>query len=201
MSGRVNSGSRKTCHPGPASSRHVLTPFIPDFSHSPRQSATYHLLRLLELARSQGGAPASPPRPACQHVLPSVLLLRASSHRCRSIDPCSSVFVEQDYVLVVFAAGATNAPSWTWLMSSYRRLGRSFRKNLKSLVRGLSLHAPSAFLTRWYGLMFALCQFIVHPTFWTKSKSAISSYDAVASCHTNQPHHSALLHRFTAHLA
>ncbi|TPX37872.1 hypothetical protein SeMB42_g06827 [Synchytrium endobioticum] len=42
-------------------------------------------------------------------------------------------FVESDYVLVLFSAGAAHHPPWTWLYAAYKQLGRKYRKNLKNL--------------------------------------------------------------------
>ncbi|KAJ3184774.1 hypothetical protein HDU85_001452 [Gaertneriomyces sp. JEL0708] len=52
-------------------------------------------------------------------------------------------FVESDYVLVMFSAGAEYTPSWKWMYKAYAGLSRKYRKNLKHL-------------------------YVVHPNFWSK---------------------------------
>ncbi|KAJ3153394.1 hypothetical protein HDU86_005224 [Geranomyces michiganensis] len=42
-------------------------------------------------------------------------------------------FVLNDYVVVLFAAGNKYQPGWSWLYKAYSHLGRTYRKNLKSL--------------------------------------------------------------------
>jgi hypothetical protein len=42
--------------------------------------------------------------------------------------------VESDYTVVFFAADGRHTPGWNWIWKAYRSLGRSYRKNLKSLV-------------------------------------------------------------------
>ncbi|TPX60576.1 hypothetical protein PhCBS80983_g01671 [Powellomyces hirtus] len=42
-------------------------------------------------------------------------------------------FVENDYVVVLFAAGIQHQPGWSWLYKAYSHMGRKYRKNLKSL--------------------------------------------------------------------
>ncbi|KAJ2657756.1 hypothetical protein IWW48_004363 [Coemansia sp. RSA 1200] len=52
-------------------------------------------------------------------------------------------FVENDYTVVLFTSGATNAPGWQWMSKAYRRLDRKYRKNVKNL-------------------------YVVHPSMWSK---------------------------------
>ena len=47
--------------------------------------------------------------------------------------------VEADYTVVFFAAGGKHAPSWNWVWKAYRSLNRKYRKNLKKLVRNMTL--------------------------------------------------------------
>ncbi|KAJ3333637.1 hypothetical protein HDU76_005866 [Blyttiomyces sp. JEL0837] len=42
-------------------------------------------------------------------------------------------FVENDYVVVLFAGGSKHQPSWAWLFKAYSKLSRKYRKNLKNL--------------------------------------------------------------------
>ena len=80
--------------------------------------------------------------------------------------------VAADYVLVLFAAGGRHYPPLSWFWSAWSQLGRPFRKNLRRLVRSLT----SSCLAGWAAndptalrLSLACEQYLVHPTFFTRS--------------------------------
>jgi len=45
-----------------------------------------------------------------------------------------NLYVEADYTVIFFAAGARHNPGWNWVWKAYRSLNRKYRKNLKKLV-------------------------------------------------------------------
>ncbi|PWN45420.1 hypothetical protein IE81DRAFT_190424 [Ceraceosorus guamensis] len=54
------------------------------------------------------------------------------------------LFVENDYIVILFASAGRHRPGWNWLWKAYKGLTRNYRKNLKRL-------------------------YIVHPTLFTKT--------------------------------
>ncbi|KAG6334840.1 hypothetical protein ID866_4245 [Astraeus odoratus] len=70
------------------------------------------------------------------------------------------LYVESDYTVVFFAAGAKHTPSWNWLWKAYRCLSRKYRKNLKRLY---IVH--SSFFSK---MLFSLAGAIISPKFFRK---------------------------------
>lgn len=70
------------------------------------------------------------------------------------------LYVESDYTVVFFAAGAKHAPSWNWIWKAYRSLSRKYRKNLKRLY---IVH--SSFFSK---MLFSLAGAIISPKFFRK---------------------------------
>jgi Rho GTPase-activating protein 1 len=70
------------------------------------------------------------------------------------------LYVESDYTVVFFAAGARHAPSWNWVWKAYRSLSRKYRKNLKRLY---IVH--SSFFSK---MLFSLAGAIISPKFFRK---------------------------------
>ncbi|KAL4072880.1 hypothetical protein V8B97DRAFT_2023198 [Scleroderma yunnanense] len=71
-----------------------------------------------------------------------------------------NLYVESDYIVVFFAAGAKHAPSWNWIWKAYRSLSRKYRKNLKRLH---IVH--SSFFSK---MLFSLAGAIISPKFFRK---------------------------------
>ncbi|KAI6023782.1 hypothetical protein BKA83DRAFT_10750 [Pisolithus microcarpus] len=57
-----------------------------------------------------------------------------SDYTCHCIMSYLDLYVESDYTVVFFAAGAKHIPGWNWIWRAYRSLSRKYRKNLKRLV-------------------------------------------------------------------
>ncbi|KAG9091697.1 hypothetical protein FRC06_000450 [Ceratobasidium sp. 370] len=70
------------------------------------------------------------------------------------------LYVENDYVVVFFAADGRHTPSWNWIWKAYRGLSRKYRKNLKRL---LIVHPT------WFSKMFvSLAGAVISPKFFRK---------------------------------
>ncbi|KAG8714124.1 hypothetical protein FRC08_012339 [Ceratobasidium sp. 394] len=68
--------------------------------------------------------------------------------------------VENDYIVVFFAADGRHTPSWNWIWKAYRGLSRKYRKNLKRL---LIVHPT------WFSKMFvSLAGAVISPKFFRK---------------------------------
>ncbi|KAI6023330.1 Rho GTPase activation protein [Pisolithus marmoratus] len=70
------------------------------------------------------------------------------------------LYVESDYTVVFFAAGAKHIPSWNWIWRAYRSLSRKYRKNLKRLY---IVH--SSFFSK---MLFSLAGAVISPKFFRK---------------------------------
>ncbi|KAI6122637.1 hypothetical protein EDD16DRAFT_746097 [Pisolithus croceorrhizus] len=70
------------------------------------------------------------------------------------------LYVESDYTVVFFAAGAKHIPSWNWVWRAYRSLSRKYRKNLKRLY---IVH--SSFFSK---MLFSLAGAVISPKFFRK---------------------------------
>ncbi|KAF9643487.1 CDC42 rho GTPase-activating protein [Thelephora ganbajun] len=71
-----------------------------------------------------------------------------------------NLYVEADYTVIFFAAGARHNPGWNWVWKAYRGLNRKYRKNLKKLF---IVH--SNFFTK---MLFSLAGAIISPKFFRK---------------------------------
>ncbi|KXS20343.1 Rho GTPase activation protein [Gonapodya prolifera JEL478] len=69
-------------------------------------------------------------------------------------------FVDSDYVIVLFAAGAQNAPGPMWFVRAYQQLERKYKKNLKKLI---IVHA-----TYWVKLLLQVFTPVASPKFASK---------------------------------
>ncbi|ESK82597.1 rho gtpase-activating protein 8 [Moniliophthora roreri MCA 2997] len=71
-----------------------------------------------------------------------------------------NLYVESDYTVVFFAAGAKHNPGWNWVWKAYRSLSRKYRKNLKRLY---VVH--SSFFSK---MLFSLAGAVISPKFFRK---------------------------------
>ncbi|KAF9783417.1 Rho GTPase activation protein [Thelephora terrestris] len=71
-----------------------------------------------------------------------------------------NLYVEADYTVIFFAAGARHNPGWNWVWKAYRSLNRKYRKNLKKLF---IVH--SNFFTK---MTFSFAGAIISPKFFRK---------------------------------
>ncbi|KAI9344825.1 divergent CRAL/TRIO domain-containing protein [Zopfochytrium polystomum] len=69
-------------------------------------------------------------------------------------------FVENEYVVVLFASGGKYQPSWSWLFKAYQSLSRTYRKNLKHLY----IVHPSS----WFRILFQVMGRFLSPKFAKK---------------------------------
>lgn len=70
------------------------------------------------------------------------------------------LYVESDYTVVFFAAGAKHIPGWNWIWRAYRSLSRKYRKNLKRLY---IVH--SSFFSK---MLFSFAGAVISPKFFRK---------------------------------
>lgn len=70
------------------------------------------------------------------------------------------LYVESDYTVVFFAAGAKHIPGWNWIWRAYRSLSRKYRKNLKRLY---IVH--SSFFSK---MLFSVAGAVISPKFFRK---------------------------------
>ena len=87
-------------------------------------------------------------------------------------------YVENDYTLVLFNSPVQHKPSIMWMIKAYRSLGRSYRKNLKSMV---IVHPTS-----WTRIIVNALKSIVSPKFGKKLAYVESIEDAAALIPINQ---------------
>ncbi|KAJ1675182.1 hypothetical protein EV182_001770 [Spiromyces aspiralis] len=93
-------------------------------------------------------------------------------------------FVENDYTVVFFAAPNMYTPTVKWLVSAYRRLGRKYKKNLKSLY----IVHPS----RWIRFLFTAMGPIFSPKFskkveWVDTLSGLARFVPIDQLQIPQP--------------